>query len=515
MLAGFMEERNIRWGELIGGLLIVGPAIALVISFWEKLEENPYLQLTTFVSICSAVFGVGLYAHHRWRLRSTSLGLLIIATLLVPLNFLAMAAVWKEHFSPGMLAADAVSLGIFFWLTALAGRVLVPGRHGLEVLAVLGGSAGVIVAAQFVGPGASDWWYTTAVCLPVGCFAAAVLGAVMGTNGRRWSAPRRLDATAAAELFTLLGTGAFALAVAIGVFVERAMTAGASLDRLALGAALAGVPILAGGLTVRRGVARDRELGAWHAAGTLVALLGAIVMLAALGLAWPQPGMMIAVATIECAVLVAAAFYWRLPMLHAAAVACGTVAYLLSFHAIYSGLPLAAADEGGMGREIVRLLFHGSTATALCGVFVLCAAASEWLSRLRRRHHAAVYLGACGVLAALGLSLITIRGVELAGDDALRAAILYGVFGTLGLLLAARWQKVELSYAGLGLLAAVPLWALWWRPATHHVGPLWAAVLAGEALAMAVLGVVLRAKSLLNRHLLQRPPTAFGGRTVS
>ena len=55
MLAAFMEERNIRWGELIGGLLIVGPAIALVISFWDKLEESPYLQLTTFVSIGSAV----------------------------------------------------------------------------------------------------------------------------------------------------------------------------------------------------------------------------------------------------------------------------------------------------------------------------------------------------------------------------------------------------------------------------------------------------------------------------
>ena len=85
MLAGFMEERNIRWGELIGGLLIVGPAIALVISFWDQLAANPYLQLSTFVATCSAVFGVGLYAHHRWKLRSTSLGLLIIAMLLVPL----------------------------------------------------------------------------------------------------------------------------------------------------------------------------------------------------------------------------------------------------------------------------------------------------------------------------------------------------------------------------------------------------------------------------------------------
>ncbi len=40
-LAGFMEERNIRWGELVGGLLIVCGSIALVISFWSEIESRP------------------------------------------------------------------------------------------------------------------------------------------------------------------------------------------------------------------------------------------------------------------------------------------------------------------------------------------------------------------------------------------------------------------------------------------------------------------------------------------
>src|SRR5438128_1815264 len=31
LLAAFMEEGNIRWGELVGGLLIVGGSIALVL----------------------------------------------------------------------------------------------------------------------------------------------------------------------------------------------------------------------------------------------------------------------------------------------------------------------------------------------------------------------------------------------------------------------------------------------------------------------------------------------------
>ena len=39
MLAAFMEERNIRWGELIGGLLLVCSSVALVVSLWERLQR--------------------------------------------------------------------------------------------------------------------------------------------------------------------------------------------------------------------------------------------------------------------------------------------------------------------------------------------------------------------------------------------------------------------------------------------------------------------------------------------
>ena len=39
-----MEERNILWGELVGGLLIVGCSIALVITLWHSLEAIPYFR---------------------------------------------------------------------------------------------------------------------------------------------------------------------------------------------------------------------------------------------------------------------------------------------------------------------------------------------------------------------------------------------------------------------------------------------------------------------------------------
>ncbi|MFZ1933529.1 MAG: hypothetical protein WCB27_16400 [Thermoguttaceae bacterium] len=482
MLAGFMEERNIRWGELIGGLLIVGPAIALVISFWEQLAANPYLQLSTFVATCSAVFGVGLYAHHRWKLRSTSLGLLMIATLLVPLCFLGMAAVCKENWRPGTIAADLLTLAVFTGLTWCAARVLVPQGPWLQVIAVLGGSASILVAARWLSPESPDWWHISAACLPVAFFAASV-----GTYLAKLPPRKRLTAADAGSLFTLLGTAAFAMLIALGMTVVRSDGIAAALSRMSLPAALAAVPILACGLTVRRGVARDAELAGWHLCATTVALLGMIGMLAALGLAWPHPLAIVAVAAIDCAVLVLAAFRWRLPALHAGAIACATLGYLTAFHLIYSGLPLFTSDAATMYRKLIS----GPSGTALVGLFLIFAVASEAIVRLGRRRHALVYAGGAGVMALLGLTLTTVHGLQ-GGGDAVRAAVLCTIYGAGGLAVAARWRRIEVVYLGLTLLAAAPLWALWADPQRHAIQPLWGAVLAAEALVMVGIAAFLR-----------------------
>ncbi len=85
-----MEEKNIRWGELISGLLIVGSSVGLVISLWATLKQAiPYFPVAVFLAATAAMHGAGLYTLRRWRLRSTSRGLLLISTLLVPLNVLA------------------------------------------------------------------------------------------------------------------------------------------------------------------------------------------------------------------------------------------------------------------------------------------------------------------------------------------------------------------------------------------------------------------------------------------
>ena len=199
-----------------------------------------------------------------------------------------------------------------------------------------------------------------------------------------------------------------------------------------------------------RGSGRDKELAAYHLAGTIVALVAMFAMLAALALAWPAPGWLIAVAVLNAVALVFAAFRWRLPVLHAGAIACAALAYLTAFYLLTGQLTSSEADPYGV--KLLQLMISAQSGTALGGLFVVLAAVSEVLARLGRRRHGVIYLGGCGVVAAAGLLLVTVHGVRTGGADALRAAILYAVYGAGSLALTARWRRLGLSYLGLVLV---------------------------------------------------------------
>ena len=495
MLSGFMEQRNIRWGELIGGLLFVSSSIALVVSLWETLDKIPYFPFFLFVTVSSAVFGVGLYAHYRWKLDSTSQGMLVIATLLVPLNFVAMAGLSKDHWTWLTLIAEIVALGIFTLLVRMAAQVLV-GRGGwLVAAAVIGNAAMVLIAARTIDADATAWKMLGVGGLSVAICAVSVAIYLhqlpRGPGARRGRVP--IDAAEASRLFTLLGVAAFAMASAVGVMIDLSIHAarlGVLLQRMSALVTMAAVPMLAVGLTVHCGTGRKPALAAYRLAGTTLALLAMVAMVAGLGLAWPQPEWLIAAGLLDAAVLVFAAFRWRLPLLHAGAIACAALAYLTAFH--WATGHVAVVDGLVSGVDMLRWTISARSGTALAGLFVVLAAVSEGLARAGYRRHGLIYMRGCAAVALAGLSLVTVHGLRQGGDDALRAAVLYGIYGAGSLGLVARWRRVELSYLGLALLAAAPLWwLLAGIPSPHPFGPLWALVLAGESLVMAVTATVL------------------------
>src|SRR6266478_5753510 len=154
VLAAFMEQSNVRWGELIGGVLIIGCSTALVISLWAQISRVPLMKFLIFTTVTAALFAVGFYTEHHWKLPTTSRGILTIATLLVPLNFLAIAAVSTNTAPQGVLVigSEIVAPALFLCLVYFAGRVITPKWPHLLAASALGSSVGQLLIRHFATP---------------------------------------------------------------------------------------------------------------------------------------------------------------------------------------------------------------------------------------------------------------------------------------------------------------------------------------------------------------------------
>ncbi len=147
LLSGFMEEKNIRWGELISGILIVGSAIGLVVSLRSTFSRFPYFSPFLFMLITLAIFGAGMYTLKRWTLVATSRGVLTISLLLVPLNFLAAVVLPNDAEVTGGLYWTAVVVGIsvFSLVVYWASRALLKNSWWQLMLGVLGPCVGQLI----------------------------------------------------------------------------------------------------------------------------------------------------------------------------------------------------------------------------------------------------------------------------------------------------------------------------------------------------------------------------------
>ncbi|MGC4003065.1 MAG: hypothetical protein QM811_07990 [Pirellulales bacterium] len=158
LLSAFLEEKNIRWGELVGGMLIICCSIALVISFWAQINEKPLLKFSLFNGVTAAVFSLGFYTERRWKIKTTSLGLLLIGVLLTPLNFLAIAA-FTDHAPPTdflPLAGEALSLAVFTTFCFFAMRDLTPKFAPFATLGVMLPCLMQLLTRRFVSPNSAE-----------------------------------------------------------------------------------------------------------------------------------------------------------------------------------------------------------------------------------------------------------------------------------------------------------------------------------------------------------------------
>lgn len=451
-MSGFMEERNIRWGELMGGLLIVGGSIMLVVSLWSTLQERiPYFQFVLFVGMNAALLGAGLYTHHRWKLRATSEGLLVISLLLVPLNFLAIAALTRERWSGLELAAEALSLAALGWLAAWAGD-LVANRGRLLALALCGCSACILAMPRLVSNASAPPAFAVGALAPLAC-------ALGPTAWAAWLDRRQRAASraAAAQQLVFLGVALFALAVAWGLLVFQTGAVAEALDQLSPALALACMAPLALGVAVWRGWSERADGAALATAGCGVALTAMLGLVASVILAWPQSLLLIGVGAIVGLGLSLVSWQARFPAAHAAALASFTMSVVVGGHAAFFGLPLW--PQSGNTRQMIRVATDPGTGVILLGWFAVVATLAELWRRTGRSAEARVYSAVGWIVAACSAALAARWATYLPE----RAAGVYAAYG-LALVASAlrRRRTARLAWGQIALASAAALAAFGW-----------------------------------------------------
>ena len=293
ILHAFMDKRNIRWGELISGLLIVGSAIGLVISLRATaLGKLPYLSSLMFMLVTGVIFGGGMYSLKKWKLQNASRSVLVVASLLVPLNFLAGS--WEGMASgnpiatsdPIYLLALVVGLGGLGAISYFSSKALMPDGWWWLWMAIMGPCIGQLIINRVAGPGMNDLTVGLLFSLPLASFLGANLSQWRQVSRFKKITPRRAEAS-----FLVLGIGAFSLVI------PGILLAVMADDRLGTMRQLAGALVLAGCAVLVIGILLHQRAYQLFSSrlkitGTATALFGGSLVVMAMFLTWPEPGAM-------------------------------------------------------------------------------------------------------------------------------------------------------------------------------------------------------------------------------
>ncbi len=462
VLQSFMAEKNIRWGELVAGLLIVGSAVGLVISLRKTLEQAiPYFPALIFMLITLAIYGSGIYTLRRWNLRATSRGVLTISLLLMPLNFLAAIIMPAPGNPVAYTLAVAVGLLAGGWVTYSAGRALLPHGWWRLTSVILATSAGQLFIDRLGRPGLTLAQTSLLAALPLGGFLVATV-----TQIHRAMPWWHLSGRRARQLLLVLGISAFALAAPLGLLISESGPLHGAIAQLGPTFSLVAAVVLATGLLIHRRITALR-LAAMRTTGTTLAVVGAMMMGAAVVFAWPRPDLLIAVGLTNAAILIFLALRGGLPILHTAAVGCLALALLVGFHVVQGNLP---AESDALGRPLLEALVLGRSSVVLTVLALAgCGAALAWTRWERRQDALGNLLGAAG-LAAVSLVVAVYAGFASGGDRDLTtpvfafyaaATILAAAFLPLPLGRSELPTRQTLAWLGPGLLLVTLVHGLW------------------------------------------------------
>jgi hypothetical protein len=486
VMAAFMRDSNIRWGELVGGMLIIGGSIALVISFWSQIAHHSFVQFALFTGVTTAMLGLGLYAEHRWKLPTTSRGILLIATLLVPLNFLAFAAL--SHGAKPTAIETAIEIGalaLFGFLVWRAAAVLMPYWPRLLVIGVVGPSASLVLV-QRLGIRQSVGANLLLGAIPVLIYCAVV--AVMLARAGRW---KHVRAHVIEAIFVLLGVATFATVASVGLLVFRSASPWEVAHELSPLLSVGTAPMLAVGLLIWSRV-QDRKLARYRVSGTAIAIGAAMILVGAIVLAWPDPAYLLPLAIADFIILSVIAVLFEIPVAHWIALPCALVGYLTA----------SAVLRGQIGwitprQKMLEAILDPQGGGALVGLFAIFAAAAWTFRRLARNADAWAYRRIALVVALISLALVS----QTAFDPARAiptAALVYALYAAAAFFAAISMGWTATSWAACALVLATFVQAILTRTHVHHP---WTIGLLTGATALALAELLIRPNQSLRTSL--------------
>jgi hypothetical protein len=446
----FMEERNIHWGELASGILIVGSALGLVLSLRRELQDTiPYFPALMFLLIALGVHYAGEYTLKRWRLRSTSRGLLLISLLLVPLNFLAGVLFNADTDSrrpltdPWLWTAVIVGTSGAGWITWSATRFLLRKGHAALVLPVMLSGLSMIVLNRL--PAAQENLTRGWTLLPI----AAVLAMVYGLFARQLSQRGRVSVHTPTRVWILGGITLFALGNVYALFVMKQSNELQLLSSLAPVSAIWVIGFLWLVSSLNR-VLKTPELLVQRLIGQGIAglLWFALVALFAWTMQCPRDLFSI-VALYSMATLLAAIqfrWYWFAPI----GLGFAVIATLLGRGFANGEINWTEIASRG---ELIELLINGRAAILFLVAGGILAAATSWLQTY--------FAGAPTRLAASSENRGVLRPTQIRRWNLLMAVGFVGLGSVLGLIGAYRptadfWDAM----IGTILLYAVALFVI-------------------------------------------------------
>jgi len=497
LFAAFMEEKNIRWGELVGGLLIVGCSIALVISLWSQIVAQPLLKFVLFNGVTAALFGVGVYTDRRWKIHTTSFGVLVIATLLVPLNFLAIAAFTQASPPTDVLslAGEGLSLIAFALLVYFAGRILVPREAVLLAAGVIVPCLMQLLIRRFAAPGTPLVWLYALAAVPI----VGYLVTTSITTRRRWIVTAggtadpgvpllpSLAEVEANRVLLLLGMTTAAALMPLALLLHNVPPLGTTLHWLSPLAGVCGLPALLTGLLFWRRLT-DRAHSGLQTAGIGIGALGAMSMAAAVVLAWPDPATLLPTAIVTAAAMFAVATWFAIPAAHVPAGLAIAAAWLTGFFLLHGDIGWTLDDSA----SIKKLFLSATSGHVLVPLVAVFGGLAEWLRRLNRHDAAKMYALVAAATATASLALVMWFGFAQSGDPA-NATWTLAVYALAALVLAIRLNRAGAARIGsVLLLAALGQGIVFrWNPSWQLQQP-WIVVLLAHAALVGLGCAVLR-----------------------